>query len=146
MMDYSGWIEAWGLWGLFATSLLPATLLPGGSELAAAALAIDGTHPPAAIVAVATFGNTLGGLTSVALGRLVAWRFPGTYPERPETLRALVRLRRWGSPALLFAWLPVIGDPLCVAAGWLRQGWLPVTLFIALGKGARYAIVVGVFA
>ena len=82
----------------------------------------------------------------MALGRWIAWRFPGTYPERPDYRQALVRLQRWGSPALLFAWLPVVGDPLCVAAGWLRQGWLPVTLFIALGKGARYLAVVALAA
>ena len=142
-MEFTGWIEAWGLWGLFAAALLSATLLPGGSELAVAALALDGSHGPLAIVAVATLGNTLGGLTSVALGRWIAWRFPGTRPTRPDHRRALERLQRWGSPGLLLAWLPLVGDPLCVAAGWLRVGWLPATLFIALGKGARYAVVVG---
>ena len=142
-MEFTGWIEAWGLWGLFAAALLSATLLPGGSELAAAALALEGTHVPGTIVVVATLGNTLGGLTSVALGRWIAWRFPGMQPERAEHRQALERLRRWGSPGLLLAWLPVIGDPLCVAAGWLRVGWLPATLFIALGKGARYVVVVG---
>ena len=49
--------------------------------------------------------------------------------------------RRYGSPVLLLAWAPVIGDALCVAAGWLRLHWLPVTLFMAVGKFARYWVV-----
>ncbi|MFC5302102.1 YqaA family protein [Azospira restricta] len=124
-----------GLAGLFAASFLAATLLPGGSE--AALFAFLRLHPDALApaLALATAGNTLGGMTSWACGRwLPKWR-------RLETLPQLATLRRWGSPALLFAWAPLIGDALCVAAGWLRLGWLPCAAFMALGKFARYWLV-----
>ena len=53
----------------------------------------------------------------------------------------MTRIRTYGSPALLLSWLPVIGDPLCAAAGWLRVPWYRALLFIALGKIARYTVV-----
>jgi membrane protein YqaA with SNARE-associated domain len=62
--------------------------------------------------------------------------------RKPAQQRAIERLRRFGSPALLLSWLPVVGDPLCFAAGWLRQSFLLSLLFIALGKAARYTAIV----
>ena len=72
---------------------------------------------------------------------LIGWwlrrRLPATvFVQRHR--RALQRLERWGPYALLFSWLPVIGDPLCVAAGWLRFNLFTSLLLISLGKGARY--------
>jgi membrane protein YqaA with SNARE-associated domain len=58
---------------------------------------------------------------------------------KPAHQQAVLRIQRWGSPALLFSWLPLAGDPLCVAAGWLRIHWLASLLFIGVGKTARYA-------
>jgi membrane protein YqaA with SNARE-associated domain len=124
-----------GLWGMFVSSFLSATLLPGGSELLLFALLK--LHPDALwpALALATLGNTLGGMTSYACGR---WLPPAqTLASRPWH----VRLSRGGSPLLLLAWVPLIGDALCVAAGWLRINWLGCTLFMALGKAARYAVV-----
>jgi len=117
------------LWALFTSSFLAATLLPGGSE--AALFAILKLHPAQYWVAlgVATLGNTLGGLSSYLIGRII--------PQK-QTLRGLATLQQYGSPALLLAWLPVVGDPLCVAAGWLRLNVLLATFFMALGKFARY--------
>jgi membrane protein YqaA with SNARE-associated domain len=83
-------------------------------------------------LAVATLGNTLGGLSSWLIGRLI----PLTRP-----LNGLDTVRRWGSPALLLSWVPLIGDPLCVAAGWLRLNIWWSILFIALGKFARYWVI-----
>lgn len=120
------------LWALFAASFLAATLLPGGSE--AALFAVLKLHPqlywPALLIA--TVGNTLGGLSSYLIGRLL--------PQRGR-LEGLARVRRYGSAALLFAWAPLIGDALCVAAGWLRLHWLPVTAFMAIGKFVRYWVI-----
>lgn len=127
-----------GLWSLFAGSFLAATLLPGGSELLYGALLLRGEDSPLALLAVATLGNTLGGLSSFAIGRWLRQRRPaGPFAARHE--QALTRLRRFGAPALLASWVPVIGDPLCVAAGWLGIGWTAAALWIALGKAARYA-------
>jgi membrane protein YqaA with SNARE-associated domain len=117
------------LWTLFVSSFLAATLLPGGSEVVL--FGVLKLHPeqlgPA--LGVATLGNTLGGMTSYLIGRLI--------PQRND-LPALATVRRYGSPALLLSWVPFIGDPLCVAAGWLRLDPWRAALFIALGKLARY--------
>ena len=124
--------ETASLWALFTSSFLAATLLPGGSE--AVLYAVVRFHPQSVWVAlaVATVGNTLGGMTSYLLGRLI----PQTRP-----LRGLDTLRRHGTPALLLAWVPILGDPLCVAAGWLRLNAVLSALFMAIGKLARYCII-----
>lgn len=124
--------EPASLISLFASSLLAATLLPGGSEavLFAVLKASPQLYWPALIVA--TFGNTLGGMSSYLIGRLI--------PQQKE-LKYLNLLRRYGSPALLLAWAPLIGDALCVAAGWLRLNWLWAMGFMAAGKFVRYWVV-----
>ena len=117
------------LGGLFLSSFLAATLLPGGSE--AVLFGVLKLNPgllwPA--LALATLGNTLGGMSSYLLGRIL--------PERKPT-KWLTFVHRYGSPALLLAWAPLIGDALCVAAGWLRLNAAYVALFMAAGKLARY--------
>jgi membrane protein YqaA with SNARE-associated domain len=124
-----------GLWGILVGSFLSATLLPGGSELLLFALLRQ--HPDQLWPALwlATLGNTLGGMTSYACGRWLpqAQKFDSWPWHR--------RLQRWGAPLLLLSWVPLIGDALCVAAGWLRINWLGCTLFMATGKLARYALV-----
>ncbi len=131
-MDFS-FSEETGLLGLFAAAFVAATLLPLSSELVL--LGFLKFHPNAAVnaIALATLGNTLGGMTSYAIGRLV---------PQPRKLGQLDRVRRFGAPILALAWLPVVGDALCVAAGWLRLNWVAVTIFQALGRLARYAAVV----
>jgi membrane protein YqaA with SNARE-associated domain len=121
--------EATSLWALFGSSFLAATLLPGGSE--AVLFAVLRLHPERywEALGVATLGNTLGALTSYAIGRLV--------PQK-ERLRGLELVRRYGAPALLLSWVPFLGDPLCVAAGWLRLDLRVAALYIAAGKFARY--------
>ena len=129
----------WNLWGLFLSAFISSTLLPGGSEAVLMVLAAAGADDKPVLLAVATLGNTLGGMTTWGVGRIIAWRFPARRFVAKEQ-RAIARIRRWGSPALLLSWLPVIGDPLCLAAGWLRIHWLPSLLFVAAGKAARYAV------
>ncbi len=117
---------------LFASSFLAATLLPGGSE--AVLFGVLKLHPDQlwAALAVATLGNTLGGMSSYLIGRLI--------PPKKQ-LKGLATVQRWGSPALLLSWVPLLGDPLCVAAGWLRLNAWWAVLFIALGKFARYWVI-----
>ena len=122
-------MEAAGLAGLFASSFLSATLLPGNSEIVFVALLHHAPELEGRALAVATLGNTLGGMTSYLVGRLL---------PRPQHNRALAWLTRYGPAALLLSWVPVIGDALCVASGWLRQNAIAATLFIAAGKFARY--------
>ncbi|MGB4674035.1 MAG: YqaA family protein [Azovibrio sp.] len=124
-----------GLWGIFLASFLAATVLPGGSELLL--FGYLGLHPEQfwPVLGLATLGNSLGGMCTYASSRfLPRW-------QRMESLPQKERLERWGSSALIFAWLPLIGDALCLAAGWLRLHWLPCLLYMALGKALRYALV-----
>ena len=124
--------EAAGLWTLFASSFLAATLLPGGSEAVLFGMLKLHPHQMWAALAVATLGNTLGGMSTYLLGRFI--------PQKTE-LKGLARVQRYGAPILLLSWVPIIGDPLCVAAGWLRLNpWLSA-LCIAAGKFARYWII-----
>ena len=124
---------------LFLSAFVSSTLLPGSSEAVLLLLAAETTTDKLLLLTVATLGNTLGGMSSWALGRFIAWRFSARRFADHEQ-RAIARIQRWGSPALLLTWLPVVGDPLCVAAGWLRVPWLPSLLFIAAGKAGRYAV------
>jgi len=121
-----------GLAALFASSFLAATLLPGGSELVLAGVLSLRPEQLAPALAVATVGNTLGGMSTWALARAL--------PQRADTSR-LERVRRHGAPILLLSWAPVVGDALCAAAGWLRLPWLPCLLWMAAGKLLRYALV-----
>lgn len=123
--------------GLFVTSFLAATLLPGGSEAAFLAFIANWPELGTAALLAATLGNTLGGMSSYALARLLPARALAKIG-----IRTLALARRWGAPVLILAWLPLIGDLLCVAAGWLRLPWLPSLLWMALGKGLRYALIV----
>jgi len=128
-----------GLWALFASAFISSTLLPGGSEVLLLVLATQQHYEPWLLLAVASAGNTLGGMSSWGIGRMVAWRFSARGLRGDKARRAIVPMQRWGSPLLLLSWLPVLGDPLCLAAGWLRVAWWSALLFIALGKCGRYA-------
>jgi membrane protein YqaA with SNARE-associated domain len=127
------------LWALFAASFLAATLLPGGSEAVLFGLLKSHAAPFWPAIAVATVANTLGGLTSYAIGRALAGGHPTGAGNRHA--RALRWAQRFGSPVMLAAWVPILGDPLCVAAGWLRLNVIGVTVFMALGKLGRYLFV-----
>jgi membrane protein YqaA with SNARE-associated domain len=120
------------LWMLFASAFLSATLLPGNSEIVLAVVLRDGAAFWPAVL-VATLGNTLGGITTFAVGHV--------FPTVKVSEKALDRVRRWGAPILLLSWVPFIGDALCVAAGWLRLPWLPSLAALAVGKFVRYLVI-----
>lgn len=122
--------EPVSLGALFISSFLAATLLPGGSEVVLSAVLLSGSAGVGLALLTATLGNTLGGLSTYLIGRLL--------PDRKTDATAIHWLRRWGSPVLLLSWLPLVGDGLCLAAGWLRMRVVYAALFIAAGKGARY--------
>jgi len=130
------------LWGLFLSAFVSASLFPGGSEVLLFALAAEGSRDPASLLVTATLGNTLGGMSSWLLGRVLAWRFPHRPLLKGQRHRAAWRaMRRWVAPILLFSWLPVIGDPLCVVAGWLRTALWSTVFFVAVGKLLRYGVI-----
>jgi membrane protein YqaA with SNARE-associated domain len=128
------WSAQAGLAALGAAAFVSATLLPANSEVVL--LAVLAQHPDRwlAAIVVATLGNTLGGLTTYAIGRLLP-------QKRLPAPRALAALRRYGAWTLLLSWVPVIGDALCAAAGWLRVPLPRAVPAIAAGKLARYVAV-----
>ncbi len=131
-------------WALFLSSFISSTLFPGGSEVLVAYLANGNEQSPWLLWIFATSGNVLGGMSSYLVGVIWITLYPSSsFVERYHS--AIERIKGIGAYALLLSWLPVIGDPLCVAAGWLRIHWLLSLLLIALGKGARYAIIIWLF-
>jgi membrane protein YqaA with SNARE-associated domain len=99
-------------------------------------------------IAVATIGNTLGGAVTWWMG-LASHKVVDKYQHSKHHLRALAWLERLGPKACLLAWLPVVGDPLCAVAGWLKLPFWPCLGYMAIGKGARYitmtAALMGIF-
>lgn len=152
-------LPQFGLSTLFFVALISATLLPLGSEPAVAGLLQlnPGLFWPA--ILVATAGNTLGGGISwwMGLGANKAWEKAqarrlraaedaGLPPEPEERqpsrhqLKARAWLHRFGAKACLLSWLPLIGDPLCAVAGWLRLPFWPCLFYMAIGKFLRYLL------
>jgi len=139
------------LLSLFFSSFLAATLLPGGSE--AMLFAVLKAYPETLWYAliIASIGNTLGGMVTFGMGWLLPQRrdgskaagHPPAYSSRVQTqqLKHVDKLRSYGTPALLLAWVPLIGDALCLAAGWLRLNPWRALLFMAVGKFSRYGLI-----
>lgn len=122
------------LYLLFTSAFISATLFPGGSEL----IFVQQLHIHPSwgflLFLVASVGNTLGAMTSYILGRFIP-------AKRPKVLPKL--LQKYGVWALLLSWLPIIGDALPVATGYLRYSWPICLLLIAVGKAMRYGFLWG---
>ena len=130
--------------GLFAAALAAATVLPVQSEVALVALLLAEHYPAWLLVLVASVGNTLGSAINWGLGRLLA-RFEHRrwFPIRREAIaRAEAWYHRRGRWSLLLSWLPVIGDPLTIVAGVLREPLPVFLLLVAIAKTSRYLAVV----
>lgn len=121
------------LWSLFVASFVGATLLPGGSEILLYNIVIAEPEQRWIAFLAASAGNSLGGIVTYALGRLA---------PKPRETRAYGVVRRYGAFPLLLSWMPIIGDALVLAAGWLRVPTITAVLFIILGKCARYLAVI----
>jgi membrane protein YqaA with SNARE-associated domain len=125
-----------GLTSIFFISLVSATLLPFGSEPAVfAVIKVNaGLFWPA--IGVATFGNTLGGVIDYWMGYGAKQAF-----AKERKSRWFGWLQRFGAKAMLLAWLPAVGDPLCTLAGWLKLPFGPCVFYMAIGKCLRYLTV-----
>ena len=126
-------------WALFGSALLSSTLFPGGSE----ALLLYRLHQgddPVTSVLTATAGNVLGSLITYAMGRFGR---AAVQRRSEKSAQHIARAERWfkrfGRPSLLLAWLPIVGDPLCLVAGVLRVGVPVFLLLVTVGKLGRYA-------
>ena len=135
-------LTAYGLPALFALSFLASTMLPLGSEWLLVALVLQ-RHEPLLAVMTATVGNYLGACTSYAIGI-----YGGDFLIKKllrigdaEQVRAQRFFAKYGSWALFFSWLPIIGDPLCLAGGVLKIPFSRFSILVASGKGLRYSAV-----
>jgi membrane protein YqaA with SNARE-associated domain len=138
-------LPKYGLVTLFVVALVSATLVPMGSEPALFGLI---QLNPALFwwaILVATVGNTVGGAISWATGYAAERAYEGLARKPPPAVahrRALAIVDKYGAAACLLSWLPVVGDPLCAVAGWLRLPFWPCVGYMAVGKGARYVLLV----
>ena len=128
--------------GLFLAAVGAASILPMQSEPVLVALLLLGEQPPWLLVAVASIGNTLGSCINWALGRAFErFRDRPWFPVKPAPLaRAEGWYHRWGRWSLLLSWAPIIGDPLTVIAGMLREPFWSFLLIVAFAKTARYIL------
>jgi len=125
---------------LFASAVLAATIIPAQSEAVLAGLLLSGDHPVMTLVLVATIGNVLGSCINWWLGRFLEhYKDRRWFPVTPAALdRASRTYQRYGIWTLMFAWVPIIGDPLTVVAGVLRVPFVLFVLFVTIGKATRY--------
>lgn len=137
--------------GLFAVSFLAATILPAQSEFGLAGLILGGEQSTTMLVLVASVGNTLGSVVNWFLGRgLESFRHKKWFPASAKQLdRATNWYRKFGRWSLLLSWAPIVGDPLTLAAGILREPLWSFFLLVAIAKTGRYitvaAITLGAF-
>lgn len=138
MFDLSAYL------GLFFAAFAAATLIPAQSEAVLVSLLLGGSLSTWALLAVATAGNVLGSLVNWLLGRSIEhFRHKRWFPANERQLgKAQQAYRRYGRWSLLLSWVPIIGDPLTVMAGVLREPLWSFLLLVTLAKGGRYLILV----
>ncbi|MDI6027123.1 YqaA family protein [Corticibacterium sp. UT-5YL-CI-8] len=131
--------------GLFAAALIAASILPGQSEIVVVAMLIA-DYSPALVLAVATVGNVLGSATSWWLGTQVErFKDKSWFPADSKNFdRAKAWYRRYGRWSLLLCWVPVVGGPLTLVAGVLREPLWSFVALVSIAKFARYAVVAAV--
>ena len=146
------WIESmlallalpkFGLGAVFLIAFISATLLPIGSEPAVFGLVKLNPDMFWPAVLVATAGNTLGGALTWWMGYGAELAYEHVSHHKPRHLRAIEWLERFGPKACLLSFLPIVGDPLCALAGWLRLSFWPCVIYMAIGKFGRYLVMTG---
>jgi membrane protein YqaA with SNARE-associated domain len=130
-------LPRFGLSTLFVAAFVSATLLPVGSEPALFGLLRLNPDLFWSAVFVATAGNTLGGVVDWWMG-YGAHQVVDKYGHSRSHTKAIEWLERLGPKACLLAWLPIVGDPLCAVAGWLKLSFWPCVGYMAIGKFLRY--------
>lgn len=131
---------------LFLAALVAATILPAQSEAVLAGLLLTGTYSAVFLVLVAGIGNVLGSIVNWLLGRGVErFRQARWFPVSAKNLERAGRwYRRYGWWSLFLSWLPIIGDPLTVAAGIMREPFWRFLLVVSIAKFGRYVVLAAV--
>ena len=134
------WLLDLGYIGLFVGSFLAATIVPFSADvLLIGMLAAGGS--PWVVIAIATAGNFLGGLTSYGIGRVGKWEWIEKLGVKPETLaRHKAKIDKFGSWIALLSWVPFVGDVFAVALGFFRVRFVPSALFMLIGKFGRFVV------
>ncbi len=137
-LEEMSWLTDLGYFGLFIGAFLAATVVPFSSDfLLIGMLALGGS--PWIVIAVATAGNFLGGLTSYGIGRLGKWEWIEKLGVKPETLeKQKSKIDKYGAWIALLSWVPFIGDVFAVALGFYRTKFLPSAIFMFIGKFGRF--------
>ena len=132
--------------GLFLVALLSASILPLQSEAVLVGLLLSDNYPVWLLLTVASIGNVLGSLLNWYLGKyLQRFQQRRWFPVKPEQLEKASRwYLKYGKWSLLLSWVPIIGDPLTVIAGVLREPFLPFLLLVTIAKVSRYLVLAGV--
>lgn len=138
MWELSGYI------GLFVAALSAATILPMQSESVLVGLLLSEQYSVWMLLLVASFGNVLGSVINAWLGRYIEhFRYKRWFPVSEEKLeRAQIFYHRYGRWSLLLSWVPIIGDPLTVIAGVMREPWWSFVLLVTVAKTGRYLMLV----
>ena len=131
-------LPQFGLSTVFVVALVSATLLPAGSEWAVFGLVKLEPSLFWPTMVVATAGNTVGGAISWWMGYGAERAYERLRHRKPAEARALQWLQRFGPKACVLSFLPVVGDPLCAVAGWLRLAFWPCVFYMAIGKFLSY--------
>ena len=137
-MDF---LTEWGLFGLFISSFLSATVIPFSSEFVLSFMILNGFDIYLTIL-IATIGNWLGGLSSYLIGRLGKWTIIEKYfrVDKNKVFNFKLKVDRWGSVLAFFSWLPIIGDVIAVSLGFFRTNFILVSVWMLFGKILRYII------
>ena len=133
-------------WTLFFSALISSTLFPGGSEALLIYRLQETSNSVYLLIAMATLGNILGSIITYYMGKYgfqLSHRWFQISPNKQQQAETL--FQKWGTPALLFAWLPIIGDPLCLVAGALRYHIYLFIALVGLGKLTRYTLLAWAF-
>ena len=130
-------LPKFGLSTVFTVAFISATLLPLGSEPVVFGLIELNPSLFWPAIGVATLGNTLGGMVTWAMG-LASHQVLDKFNHSSHHMRAIEWLQRLGPKACLLSWLPLVGDPLCAVAGWLKMPFWPCVIYMAIGKFLRY--------
>lgn len=131
---------------LFAVAFLAATILPAQSELGLVGLILSEDYALPVLIGVASAGNTLGAVVNWFIGRYVnqlqdrKW-FPATPKQLEKATEWYGKYGRW---SLLLSWMPIIGDPLTLAAGVLREPFLSFLVLVGVAKLTRYIVVAAI--
>ena len=137
-MDF---LTEWGLFGLFISSFLSATVIPFSSEFVLSFMILNGFDIYLTIL-IATIGNWFGGLSSYLIGRLGKWTIIEKYfaVDKNKVFKFKLKVDRFGSVLAFFSWLPIIGDVIALSLGFLRTNFILVSIWMLLGKILRYII------